>query len=519
MVKKACSILRKNIQISFNSKASSFIIILGPIILIGLIGFALQDASLKNARAGIFIHEEDIFSDKFMTRLSEKNFQVSQLSTLEECRQRVIDGTNHVCIELNKESLTQDYQGYKTNLYVDFSKQRIVWQIIGSIQAIIEEESNSARQSIALSLQGESATLSTQLLNEETKIDNALDKIYRAKQYSNKIETTQNNVLNYLSQSKSIIMDIRNNLENISSSNLLVPPYSNMLFDSFIEISSIENKLNNIQTSINSNDVNDAKSELNRIETDLLNTKDSIKNIRSDLNNINDADINKISDPVTLSYQSVLDNESKTVENKLNSLDYLFPSFLMFFLVFGAIIFSAILRIRERKSNAYIRNILSKAKGPEFILSEFVTTFILLVVQIAIIFLVASYFLNLSIIPNLISIIILIFISITIFSLIGITLGSIIDSQEAILIAAVSLSILFFIFSSIIIPVETLPEPFASGVGLLPLTLFETKIRASLIFSLGLKFSIIEIMATLLWVLIPLTITALAYTKKKRKEI
>ncbi len=103
---KTFSILKKNFQIAFNSKTSSFILILGPIILIGLIGFALQDTSLKNARAGVFINDQDTFSNSFIQRLTERNFQVFLMNSLEDCRKQVVTGTNHVCIELKKETLT-----------------------------------------------------------------------------------------------------------------------------------------------------------------------------------------------------------------------------------------------------------------------------------------------------------------------------------------------------------------------------------------------------------------------------
>ncbi len=402
---------------------------------------------------------------------------------------------------------------------MDFSKPRIVWQIIGSIQEIVEQESSSARQTIASDLKGESLTLSAKLIEEEDKINYILNNIEIAQNQLLQVENKKQGSLDYITATKTNIQTINQSLTTLLNSNQIPAEYLNQINNAVSEVNTIQSDLNLLESSINENSPQNSRLKLNQVENDLEETKNSITNIRDNLNNLNNADINKISEPITLSYQSILDSESKEIENKLNNLDYIFPSFLMFFLVFGSIIFAAILRIRERTSNAYIRNILSKAKGHDFILSEFITTSILLIIQIGIILLIASYFLNLSLITELIPTSILILIAITIFTLIGTTIGQLIDSQESLFIATVSLSILFFIFSSIIIPVETLPQPFSTGAGLLPLTLFETKIRASIIFSQGLNFSLKEIIAALAWIIIPITLIAISYTCKKRKEI
>ncbi len=519
MVKKILTVTRKNFQIFLNSKASSIMLILGPIILICLIGFALQNTSLKNIKAGVYDNNSGNFSSEFIQTLKSESFNVTLEKNLENCKQDVIDGANDVCIVISKSLLAGSYYQYNLNLYVDLSKQRTVWQIIGNLQGITSRESYNERQLIANDLKNQLSSVSSELDNEESKINNAITDLSYAQNTLSGAISNQNDAINTLQSSQSSIDSIRQNLIDIQNSNSVPPQYSSELTNAIIQIGEMDSNMQQIQNSINAANYNSIQSEINSLNTELYNARDSIDQMKNDLNQIEGVNINGISEPVTLSYESVTNSGTGTIQKELGTIDYIFPSFLLFFILFGATVFAAISRFRERKSDAYVRNILSKAGGVDFIASEFISNLIIVSIQVGIIVYIASFFLNLSVFQNPISLIIILLLSISIFVLIGILIGSALNSQESIIIGAVSVSVLFFIFSSIIVPVETLPSPFSTIVSLLPLTLLEAKLRTVLIFGINVGFSIKETLALVGSFVLTIVLIIIFYLENKHKEV
>jgi len=507
------NILSKNIKTYWNSKASSIIFILGPILLILIIGFALQDTSLKNIKAGIYYEEETSFTSNFIQKLTERSFIVNQESDLDECRRKVVEGINHVCIKLEKQGSQEN--NYNIELHVDFSKQRIVWGIIGSIQGVVEEESYNTRQGSIGELKTSSQDLIETLRQEEMKVNYAIQKLEDTERELNQIRTRNQEIRNSINDIDEQLTNIEANLELISTMYENIPG----LEENLLSINQIRQNLSTINQSLNLNEIVDLQGDLRSTKADLQETKNSLAKTREGLEGIKETDMNRFADPILLSYNSVIDNQEGEIKKKLKDIDYLFPTLLIFYILFGSILIAAITRIKERKSNAYVRNISSKTKGIEFILSDFLTTLILIIIQAALIFLVAYFFLNLNFFPNIASLAILTLIIISTFILIGLAVGSIFSSQESTIIASVAISILFFIFSSTIIPMEILPEIISKIVSLLPLTLLETKLRLILIFNTPLSISPKDILSLLGTAALSSLVLAFFYHKNKEKEI
>jgi ABC-type multidrug transport system permease subunit len=294
----------------------------------------------------------------------------------------------------------------------------------------------------------------------------------------------------------------------------LVEPYASTLTTTINNLNSSNEKLNNIEENQASS------SEISNIENNIQNTKSSVTILKQEINKLKEVDADRLTDPIILSYYSASDDQSEgSVNKRLESLDYLFPSFLIFFLLFDSLIFSTLVTIKERTSNSYIRNVTSKNNGLTFIIGNILTALFLITIQTVIILLVASFFLNLDILSNVYSLIPIILISILIFSLIGAILGYLFNSYETAIISAISISLLFFIFSSIISPVETLPGILSEVIKLSPLTLLETKLRIILVFDSFFGFDLVEALALGLVFLVSSVLIGVFYKKNKEKEI
>jgi ABC-type multidrug transport system permease subunit len=525
---KIFTVVKKNLQIIFNSKLYSLIFILGPIILILISSAVLQDTSLRNIKAGVFIPESTTLSDNILNDLRSRSFRVKLENSLYDCKQNVIDAETHVCISLEKvndpslERYLQEKFYYETVLYVDFSKQRVVWSIIGAVRAVIDQKNNEIRSLMVSDLNSQIDSLIQDIESKEVMLDSSINEIDSV---IDTVDDLSGIEFEIASDLNSVEYSIISAQESLNSLKVVHGPFSSSYFVMIEDsLNSARARLRDAQETLISSNLHDhledTESYLRDIKEDLISTKDSIKEVKDGLIQIKNLDINRILNPLPLVYQPVSGGQAGgSIEGKLGFLDYLFPSFLMFFLLFVSLLLSTTLIIRERSSNAYVRNITSKTSGLNFILGNFITCLFLLTLQLIVILVIAKFFLNLDLISNLVSLILVLFISVFIFALIGVALGYIFDSQEASIIAAICFALLFFMLSPLVTPIEMIPNSFSKLVSYSPMVILETKIRMALIFNNIASFSFGEILSLVGLLAITVLCIVFFYRRKKDKEI
>ena len=155
---KFFSIISKNFLLFFHSKLSSMIIIFGPLLLILIIGAGLGNTGIKDVQANVYISEESPFTNLFLERLEAKSFIITKTSSVEECKAGIKNSNKNICIDIEKYELVLPTEievsqidldksgaGYKINLHVDFSRQRIVWGLINSVNSVVDTFSRNIR--------------------------------------------------------------------------------------------------------------------------------------------------------------------------------------------------------------------------------------------------------------------------------------------------------------------------------------------------------------------------------------
>jgi hypothetical protein len=496
---KFFSIFKKNLNLLINAKFSSFIFIFGPLILILLVGGALQDTSLKNINSGVyFAPGSESFIPTFMNSLEANSFNAIQFMDLEFCKQQVIEGEIHVCIEVNPstfESFGGDYTsgGYDLNLYVDFSQQRIVWNVIGTIQRIAGLESENIRSQRVSYLQEDISKITTQIYAQKTNIDLIINQLDTLENSLRTLEADQNNFQDSLNNINNQLLVVLNNLETIQNSGELSSGYASSLSYSIDFITGVRSDVSDLYTSSFVNtDFESLADSVSYHKSLLQEASSSLESIQFNFQEFSDSDLERISNPISVSYSSVLDSQKGSFEGDLELLDYIFPSFLMFFILFSSLIYGSINIIRERKSSSYLRNVSSKLSGFSFIFSNFFMSLFVVFIQIFAIIILASFFVNLSVFSNPLSLILFLTLTISIFCLFGLLLGIAFNSQESTIVGAITFSLLFFMFSSIIAPLETLPRWLSKFISFTPFSMLETKARFILIFGSNLTFSFFQ---------------------------
>lgn len=199
---------------------------------------------------------------------------------------------------------------------------------------------------------------------------------------------------------------------------------------------------------------------------------------------------------------------------KINNLEILFPAILIMVMMFEGILIGNTLVMREKKSRAFFRNKILPVRNEAFIIGTYLTVIILTLIQVLIVVLIGIIVFNVSLTFNVLSLIPIILLSIVLFSSIGMTIGYISSSEETAILISVILSIIFLLFSNLVIPTETMERTIGAVASLTPFNICEELLRRSLIFDATIITSgLIATIALLIELMI--LVGAVIYTHNK----
>lgn len=519
MVFHTRDIFRRNFFIIINSKLSSLMIILGPIILILITGLALQDNSLRSIEASIY--SSTSINPSFIEKMNARSFIVINSSSLDDCKSSVLQSKSQVCIEFVPSKSLLSHDSYDLHLYVDFSKQRIVWNIIGSIQGIVDDESTGIRSSLISSLKESIDELLVNLDSNKQKVQDLQSIANRVNNDINFAINNYNDISVKASQVSQSIVLIKSDINSLSSYSVS-PTLIKRMGENIDTISSLVSGISDKTGDVSSTSgLVLARDNIQKIISDLERVHSAINSVSGDLRSIRNADLERLSNPIPLSYSSISESEVSTGAStgELGFIDYLFPSFMMFFVLFASIVFSASSTIRERSSNAYVRNVISRASGFDFALGNFITSLLIVSLQTSLILFVAKYFLNSSLLDNFLSVGIVMIVAISLFIMIGMFIGYLFNTNESAIVASISLALIFLIFTPIITPLETLPPVASDIISHTPLVILENKLRLITIFDSSLSFSFSDILSLLGIGALVVILSFFAYHKNREREI
>jgi len=489
---KLFAILNRNFLIFLHSKLSSLIIILGPIFLILIVGAGLSNSGIKDLNANIYVSEKTVFTDAFINNLHARSFITSESYSLEDCINSVKIYDKNLCIELRKSNVeipknfylsSQEIEdsgiGYSVYIYTDFSKQRIVWGIINKVQQSVNDFSNKIRA-------GGSSILNKKLDGYNNEISLRRKELSTAISLIDEINSKVYIIQSELSGYDSSISDLGNNLDSLEK---IIKSNSTLDKPMILALSNLKNSFfllkNNQDLSGVSSNIAFFEKNCNLLKNELTLVDRELSNLQSDMKDTGGLSLDSVINPIPLTYESISGDISHNLQS-FDFFDYLFPTFLSFFIVFVSIIFTTNFIIKERISKSYIRNVLSNTGGFSFLLGNFLTIFLVVMFQSMVIVVLASFFINLSLISNLIQILIIVAISSSLFIVFGLVLGYFFNSQETAIIASICLSLLLIMFSPLITPLEMFPSFLKTLLQYTPLILTEDLLKRLLIFDISI---------------------------------
>ncbi|MBI2671858.1 ABC transporter permease [Candidatus Woesearchaeota archaeon] len=489
-------LLKKNLKIILRSRNSAMIILLGPLIIIFLVGAAFNTSSLFNIQIGAYSSSYSKLADSLIQELGDKQFNVQKLNSQEECISKLKNNEVHVCAVFPPD-LQVGSEG-NIEFFVDNSKINLVWVIIDSLSTKVSTKSSELSLQLANNLLSTLSETDAKLSNEKGSIDFITTKNDDLEKKFNEALLSLNNLDLSFSVSLIGVDKISNKLDSVIKSNnynkSLFTTVDDAIRNSIKEAKDYEKTVNATEATKNKlvTDLTDATGILDESKTKIKGIEGTINEINTNINNAKSTSAESIAIPIKTKISPVAIEKTH--------LNFLFPTLVVLIIMFIGLLLSSILVVREKTSSAYFRNFITPTKDWLFILSDYVTNLIIVLIQLGIIFAVALYFFKESLLTVVLNSFIIVLLLSTLFIFLGMLIGYLFKSEETVVLATFSLGSLFLFFSGTILPLETLPEYIRSVADLNPFVLGEGILKKIMLFNLSFSELGFALQAVLIYI-------------------
>ncbi len=536
-------LVQKNLKNLIRAKAGSLVLILGPLLVIFLAGLAFDNTNVYSVKIGVYRPDTNNITNVFMEELRQQ-FKVVEFDTEDRCVEAIKNTETNLCMVFSGNFTVGKPKQNQITFHIDYTRVNLVWTILQAMTEEVQERSLQASQNLTkilvqtldyaherigqeraivvrLATQNDLVTKNIQeLMGELGDIDLTFDEnafpVDNLTSANTQVKQWVDSALELgdkgLSKSISFI-DAADALVKSSSASGEVKDQllanfqksvddikklqEDMIKTKELTVNSFERfqgQLDGLTTSIT-----DTKTRLQQADTSrqfslrVLEAIDSlldqsllsILEVQQAMNDI-DNKISKIeiTDPEAIS-QPIVTAIKPLVQEK-SYLNYLFPVLIVLVIMFTALLITPTLIMLDKHSPASFRTYMTPVKDSSYVIANFVTSFILLFVQVIIILAIASVFFKGEIISNAPEAILLLIIINSLFILIGMIMGYIFSSEETATLAGVSLGALLLFLSDVIIPIESMPEFFANIASLNPYVIGSSLLRRSLLYDASL---------------------------------
>ena len=536
-------IIKKNLKLLLRSKSSALIMILGPLFLILILGIAFNNTNSMSLNIGVYSEEYNDHINSFIDKLAEKQYNIEKTTSELACINKIKINKIHACVIFPKDLDLEKGMGDNTiTFYVDNSRVNMVFIIIESLSSKFSEKSKEIAMDLTNTLLQKLENTRVEIFNrkpllseikkgninsmtqlEQIKLDlNSLDvsidtNEFQVSDINKKLSTLKSGNSNVKSKLTSILSELQGIDSDVSSlqteSNTasitslksvinetmgFVNTATSLIDDSDsgtskqitelqllisninINIERTKNKMDSLSSSRAdiSSKLDSAKSQIGSVNDKIINIENSFKKIDENIGSIQITDADKIVSPIKTNI--------KGIETEITYLEGLFPNLLMIVIMFISILLSTSLIMMEKSSPAYFRNKITPLSDLVFLLSNYLTSLIIVTTQVLIIVLISSLLFKIKLILPIMKMLPFLIVIISLFSFLGILIGQIFKSEEAGEIAAISLSTVLLFLSDIIVPLGMMPETIRSFARYSPLIL------SSDLLKIGLKHDLLS---------------------------
>ena len=504
---KIWSMILKNLKLLIRSKFSASVVILGPLLIVLLVGAAFNTSSVNNIRVGVYAPTYTELTTSVINVI-EKNpqFKVLKLKTEQDCLNDIVSGAIHVCLQFPDNFTAAVENANIITFNVDNSRINIVYLLIDSISSEISVKTTELSQGLTqVLIDTLDQAKSSATKNKDTSATMSSD--------NEAIKTKSSNVQSSLDSITISINKDDYNLTNIIEN-----------IESQCSNCSIE-ELNDIQTSLTS--LTNQILELNN-KTALIKADVEVIKTTSESNTQKLADLQTSFESTVSSIDNIQVKEAGSIatpiKTKINPIsqdkknwNFLFPTLVALIVMFVSILLATTLVMREKNTAAYFRNFITPTGEFSFITGTFLTCLIILVFQLAIIFGQAFFFLKSELLSVIATLVLSLLVIAATFILLGMMLGYAFKSEETSILAAMSVSAFLLFFSNTILPIETIPQNLSWIASFNPFVVSDAILKKLLLFKGSFSSIATELYVLLSYFTVFLILTFLTRQITKRR--
>lgn len=524
---KFIQLIKKNFKLLIRSKASALIVIFGPLLVIVLLGLAFDNTNTYALNIGVFSDSYSETINSFIDKLSEKQFNVVKVNTEDDCIQRIKEGALHTCVVFPEgfSTIGEDRKNEVT-FYVDYSRINMVYLVLETLtnkislrsKEISMELTNTLLTSLEdtrkevfskkpllsqlLSKNEEISGKAGQILDEfdtldfsfnledfgiaeikskmsEADVELAASRISSAKsQVSSAMSIASGldgggEVVSELSSAYSYLSTAQTELENNANN---TEQALNLVDQTYNKITLVRDKLATIELA-NKN----AYTLMKELKTNLGESLSSVTELKNSFDKI-DNYIGSVQVSGADEVVSPIKTNIKAVSSETTHLNLLFPSLIVFVVMFISILLSTTLVMMEKHSPAYFRNFISPVSDFWFVISTYFSNVVIVLIQIIIIIGISIALFKANLISMILETSVVLILITTVFTFIGMLIGYLFNSEETGTLAAISIGSLFLLLSNLIIPLESVPELFREILSYNPFVISESMLRKVIVY-------------------------------------
>ncbi|NJL44317.1 MAG: ABC transporter permease [Nitrosarchaeum sp.] len=540
------TLLVKNLRIVFRSWPSLFLLIIGPLALIILLGLAYSNLALHDIKIGIAT--QTTIEGELREALRETG-SVMEFNSKEDCSERLIQQDLHACIFISRNEATGSLD---VQLIYDNARQFISYRLIDVLRqhAGITSDKISLQTATELlqrieetavfmkSRQNETRELLVEAQKQRDNLVTLKEQITQIRvdfnlrheslaEFQDLLNAQSTNTAQYIQEAQTSILRTITHLESLppEAKTQDIQESIQLLKATRDDLTGTSKILNDLRNSLNlvlldasfteqylertSSQLDKGIEELDRQLVTLEAANNELGNHIRTMEQLLPEDANSLTQPITFSPQPYLQN--------LRNVEIIFPFVLIVIITFISVILANITMLNEIHSSAHFRNHITPVRSEYFILGIFFSGLIVTGLQAAILLIFAEFAYNIPVASNLVNIITISVLLIMIYSLVGIIIALFITSDQTSLLVCTFLLVSIFMLSDIVLPTEIMSPAMSNLVSHTPMNIGHSLLQQTLFYSIPLNQNIRQIMVLCAWIVALLTTSYMAnYVNRTR---
>jgi ABC-type multidrug transport system permease subunit len=458
------SLVVKDVKIFGRSKFSAIVAVLIPLIIVLLVGAAFSSSELQGVTVSVYSESYNELSNSIISNFESNSYSVVKEENKEGCIEGVVSGDSQICVVF-PEDLSSEGGSDSVVFHVDKSEINLAYALVEEVRGGVSDKSSE----ISLDLVGELVNV---LQNARDSLQSQRASLSQASESVGSIGSKANSASGSvpdLSSLKSSLEDAKSLAQSLNGSSSLVS-----------EINSAISEVDSASASLEdfSDDVGDIKTDSAGAKADISAAVLSLDNVIASLESLEVTEAERIVSPITTEIKSVVDEST--------NWSFVFPTLLALMVLFGSTVLSSVLALRDKQSRSYFRNFITPTSDFTFIVAMYVSALLILIVQLLVLFSGLAIISSVNLFGYFAVLSIVLFVSASAFIFLGILIGHLFKSEEAVILVSISVVSLMIFFSNIILPIESILGKFQVVALYNPLVVSADMLRKALLFGQGI---------------------------------